>query len=180
MFFPSFLACHTWCRESLVTLVEWNRHVFKKFVMSGTFEERITTMWWEGARGNQVELCTVATQLQLYTLISYIFHLIGEPNRKSMPRMCNSPYCVNWIGFRKKVLWPTSTSWDSLEPPQESQGPETVQTARLSGHKHCSKTCMVVMAMPTRMWIDGLKHMQQELVAESITEWLETSHSEPE
>ena len=56
---------HLKIRENLVTFVELNRHMFQKFVMTGTFEEHTITMRRQGAWGTQVELCAAASYYQL-------------------------------------------------------------------------------------------------------------------
>ena len=40
--------------------------------------------------------------------------------------------------FIDPARWPTFISQDSLQPPQQSQAPQTEQTARSRGRKHCS------------------------------------------
>ena len=56
---------HVQVRKSLVTFVERNRDMFELFVMSGTFEDHITTMRREGAWGTQVELWAAASFYQV-------------------------------------------------------------------------------------------------------------------
>lgn len=56
---------HQMIRQSLVTFVQANRHVFEAFVMKGTFEQHVSTMQREGAWGTQVEMCAAACYFQV-------------------------------------------------------------------------------------------------------------------